>query len=309
MAELGLLYDRDAAGDFTHFYTATVGGVFLEVVQRGGGYDGYGATNASVRLAAQHRHEGGHRRLTSTVVADGRRRPPGRAGVRWRDPRWSRRAVRPVARAPQRSLPPHGPLVTVAARPPRPADRGMMCPWPTLARAPAQPPPTWSTSPTSSRPTTPACPDPDDVDQQVAFGTSGHRGTASRRRSTRRTSWPPRRRSATTAASRGTTGRCSSAATRTACPSRRGRPRSRCWPPTTSPCSSTPRPLHADAGGLARDPAGQRRPADRHAASPTASSSPRRTTRPPTAASSTTRRTAGRPTPTPRRSSPRGPTS
>ena len=49
-----MLYDRDADGDFTHFYTATVGGVFLEVVQRGGGYEGYGATNASVRLAAQH---------------------------------------------------------------------------------------------------------------------------------------------------------------------------------------------------------------------------------------------------------------
>ena len=43
MAELGLLYDRDAAGDFTHFYTATVGGVFFEVVQRRGAYDGYGA--------------------------------------------------------------------------------------------------------------------------------------------------------------------------------------------------------------------------------------------------------------------------
>jgi 4-hydroxyphenylpyruvate dioxygenase len=54
MQELGVLYDRDADGDFTHFYTETVGGVFLEVVQRGGGYQGYGATNASVRLAAQH---------------------------------------------------------------------------------------------------------------------------------------------------------------------------------------------------------------------------------------------------------------
>ena len=56
LAELGLLYDRDATGDFTHFYTATVGNVFLEVVQRRGGYDGYGAPNAGVRLAAQHRH-------------------------------------------------------------------------------------------------------------------------------------------------------------------------------------------------------------------------------------------------------------
>jgi len=54
MQELGVLYDRDGAGDFTHFYTETVGGVFLEVVQRRGGYEGFGATNASVRLAAQH---------------------------------------------------------------------------------------------------------------------------------------------------------------------------------------------------------------------------------------------------------------
>jgi 4-hydroxyphenylpyruvate dioxygenase len=57
MAELGLLHDRDATGDFTHFYTATVGNVFFEVVQRRGGYDGYGAPNAGVRLAAQHRHQ------------------------------------------------------------------------------------------------------------------------------------------------------------------------------------------------------------------------------------------------------------
>ena len=61
MAALGLLHDRDASGDFTHFYTATIGGVFFEVVQRRGGYDGYGATNAGVRLAAQHRHEAGPR--------------------------------------------------------------------------------------------------------------------------------------------------------------------------------------------------------------------------------------------------------
>ena len=55
MQELGVLYDRDTeGGDFTHFYTETVGGVFLEVVQRGGDYQGYGATNASVRFAAQH---------------------------------------------------------------------------------------------------------------------------------------------------------------------------------------------------------------------------------------------------------------
>ncbi|MET0931995.1 MAG: TIM barrel protein [Aeromicrobium sp.] len=55
-ADLGLLYDRDATGEFTHFYTATSGAVFFEVVQRVQ-YEGYGATNAAIRLAAQHRHQ------------------------------------------------------------------------------------------------------------------------------------------------------------------------------------------------------------------------------------------------------------
>jgi 4-hydroxyphenylpyruvate dioxygenase len=54
MHELGMLYDRDETGDFTHFYTRTIGSIFFEVVQRRGGYDGYGAANAPVRLAAQH---------------------------------------------------------------------------------------------------------------------------------------------------------------------------------------------------------------------------------------------------------------
>jgi 4-hydroxyphenylpyruvate dioxygenase len=50
---LGLFYDRDAGGEYLHFYTDTVGGVFLEVVERRGRYDGYGAADAPVRLAAQ----------------------------------------------------------------------------------------------------------------------------------------------------------------------------------------------------------------------------------------------------------------
>ncbi|WP_327748203.1 bifunctional sugar phosphate isomerase/epimerase/4-hydroxyphenylpyruvate dioxygenase family protein [Streptomyces europaeiscabiei] len=53
--ELGVLYDRDEThGEFRHCYTETVGRVFFELVQRDGGYQGYGAQNASVRLAAQH---------------------------------------------------------------------------------------------------------------------------------------------------------------------------------------------------------------------------------------------------------------
>ncbi|MFC4504343.1 MULTISPECIES: bifunctional sugar phosphate isomerase/epimerase/4-hydroxyphenylpyruvate dioxygenase family protein [Streptomyces] len=50
---LGILYDRDTHGVFRHCYTHTVGRVFFELVQRDGGYQGYGAANAPVRLAAQ----------------------------------------------------------------------------------------------------------------------------------------------------------------------------------------------------------------------------------------------------------------
>ncbi|WP_369264003.1 bifunctional sugar phosphate isomerase/epimerase/4-hydroxyphenylpyruvate dioxygenase family protein [Streptomyces sp. R35] len=52
--ELGILYDCDQDGEFRHCYTETVGRVFFELVQRDGGYRGYGAQNAPVRLAAQH---------------------------------------------------------------------------------------------------------------------------------------------------------------------------------------------------------------------------------------------------------------
>ncbi|MFI6560508.1 bifunctional sugar phosphate isomerase/epimerase/4-hydroxyphenylpyruvate dioxygenase family protein [Streptomyces sp. NPDC050534] len=52
--ELGILYDRDAHGEFRHCYTRTVGRVFFELVKRDGGHRGYGAQNAPVRLAAQH---------------------------------------------------------------------------------------------------------------------------------------------------------------------------------------------------------------------------------------------------------------
>ncbi|MEV6289744.1 TIM barrel protein [Streptomyces sp. NPDC051896] len=52
--DLGILYDRDAGGAFRHCYTETVGRVFFELVQRDPGYQGYGAANAPVRLAAQH---------------------------------------------------------------------------------------------------------------------------------------------------------------------------------------------------------------------------------------------------------------
>lgn len=59
MQELDVLFDRDHHGEFVHFYTQTVGGVFFEVVERRAGYDGYGASDAPVRLAAQHIHSTG----------------------------------------------------------------------------------------------------------------------------------------------------------------------------------------------------------------------------------------------------------
>ncbi|WP_032406765.1 sugar phosphate isomerase/epimerase and 4-hydroxyphenylpyruvate domain-containing protein [Rhodococcoides fascians] len=55
MQRLGILYDADSSGgEFFHFFTGTVGDdLFFEVVQRVGGYEGYGETNSAVRLAAQ----------------------------------------------------------------------------------------------------------------------------------------------------------------------------------------------------------------------------------------------------------------
>jgi 4-hydroxyphenylpyruvate dioxygenase len=55
LRELDVLYDRDEHGELLHFYTRAIGRVFFEVVERRGGYDGYGATNAPVRMAAQER--------------------------------------------------------------------------------------------------------------------------------------------------------------------------------------------------------------------------------------------------------------
>ncbi|WP_453911703.1 TIM barrel protein [Tsukamurella soli] len=50
-----LLYDADeSGGEFLHMFTHTVGSdLFFEVVQRIGGYDGYGDVNSAVRVGAQ----------------------------------------------------------------------------------------------------------------------------------------------------------------------------------------------------------------------------------------------------------------
>ncbi|BDV30589.1 4-hydroxyphenylpyruvate dioxygenase [Microbacterium terricola] len=54
LRELGIVYDRDGAGEYLHFYTRTVGQIFWEFVERRGGYDGFGAGNAPIRLTAQN---------------------------------------------------------------------------------------------------------------------------------------------------------------------------------------------------------------------------------------------------------------
>ncbi|CAG4888117.1 bifunctional sugar phosphate isomerase/epimerase/4-hydroxyphenylpyruvate dioxygenase family protein [Paraburkholderia saeva] len=55
MRARNILYDRDeGGGEFFHAYTEQLDQrFFLEIVERRGGYDGYGAVNAAVRLAAQ----------------------------------------------------------------------------------------------------------------------------------------------------------------------------------------------------------------------------------------------------------------
>ena len=48
-----ILYDRAGGGEFLHFFTRTINGLFFEVLERRGGYDRYGEANAPARLAAQ----------------------------------------------------------------------------------------------------------------------------------------------------------------------------------------------------------------------------------------------------------------
>lgn len=51
-----VLYDEDAGGQFFQLYSLTrPEGLFIEIVQRQGGYRGYGAPNAPFRIAAQKR--------------------------------------------------------------------------------------------------------------------------------------------------------------------------------------------------------------------------------------------------------------
>ena len=50
------MYDEAASGGYLHLSTLVLGDrVFFEVVQRLGGYDGYGTADAPMRMAAHRR--------------------------------------------------------------------------------------------------------------------------------------------------------------------------------------------------------------------------------------------------------------
>jgi 4-hydroxyphenylpyruvate dioxygenase len=56
LKEHNLLYERDGTGEYLQLYTLTFDErFFFEIVERRGGYKGFGATNAQIRLAAQAR--------------------------------------------------------------------------------------------------------------------------------------------------------------------------------------------------------------------------------------------------------------
>ena len=55
LREHGVLYDRVGDGELLHVYTDVLStGFYVELLERRGGYDGYGSANTHVRLAAQH---------------------------------------------------------------------------------------------------------------------------------------------------------------------------------------------------------------------------------------------------------------
>jgi 4-hydroxyphenylpyruvate dioxygenase len=57
LREHGLFYDRVGDGELLHAFTAPLAtGFHVELLERRGGYDGYGSASTHVRLAAQRRH-------------------------------------------------------------------------------------------------------------------------------------------------------------------------------------------------------------------------------------------------------------
>ncbi len=56
MRRANILYDRTDGGEYYQLYSRPfAGGMFFEIIERRGGYDGYGAANAPFRIAAQKR--------------------------------------------------------------------------------------------------------------------------------------------------------------------------------------------------------------------------------------------------------------
>ncbi|HMA15232.1 MAG TPA: 3-keto-5-aminohexanoate cleavage protein, partial [Kiloniellaceae bacterium] len=56
LRDANILYDRDEGGEYFQLYAPSYGeGFFFEIVERRGGYNGYGAANAQFRIAAQKR--------------------------------------------------------------------------------------------------------------------------------------------------------------------------------------------------------------------------------------------------------------
>ena len=152
-------------------------------------------------------------------------------------------------------------------------------------------------------------PDPSDPAQRVAFGTSGHRGSAFKAAFNEDHILATTEAICRYRASKGYTGTAvhrprHARAVGAGLADRARGPRR----PRRGRACRRARRVHAHARGVPRDP--RREPGLRagQAGSPTASSSRRRTTRPRTAASSTTRPTAARPTPTSRAGSRTRPT-
>ena len=56
LPEHQLMFDRVGGGELLHAYTDVLDtGFYVELLERRGGYDGYGSANTFVRLAAQAR--------------------------------------------------------------------------------------------------------------------------------------------------------------------------------------------------------------------------------------------------------------
>ena len=72
MRELGVLYEAGERGELLHFYTAMASpSLFFEVLERRGGYDGYGASNSPVRMAAQRGGSPGGGRVVVGLIGAG----------------------------------------------------------------------------------------------------------------------------------------------------------------------------------------------------------------------------------------------